>query len=200
MDVSGAEGNAISVMLFKLRQGDEQAAFDLWERFFQQLLANCRLRLRPHLKAMADEEDIVLSAMKSFCLGLRNGKFPDLSGEDNLWRLLMTIVMRKIADNHQYQTRQKRNQAITQSLGDITPACEVSPSLMDRELSPDLAAECSDEMERLLGFLEHEDLKNIAIMKMEGFSNREIAHQYRCSLTSVERKLRTIRSIWNQMP
>ncbi len=50
----------------------------------------------------------------------------------------MTIVTRKIADNHQHQTRQKRNQDRTQLLTDI----DASPALTDRELSPQLAAEC----------------------------------------------------------
>ena len=36
------------------------------------------------------------------------------------------------------------------------------------------------------------------VMKMEGFTNQEIATQFRCSLTSIERKLRTIRLIWEQ--
>ncbi len=104
----------------------------------------------------------------------------------------MTIVTRKIADNHQHQTRQKRNRDRTQQLADA----DTELSLADRELSPQLAAECSEEIERLVGTLEHEDLKSIAVMKMEGFTNQEIAHHFQCSLTSVERKLRTIRSIW----
>ncbi len=54
-------------MLERLKSGDEQAAFDLWERFFHQLLSQCRLRLRRNANAMVDEEDIALSAMKSFC-------------------------------------------------------------------------------------------------------------------------------------
>lgn len=196
MDTVSSDGQTISTMLFKLRLGDEQAAFNLWERFFHQLLSQCRLRLRRNTKAVADEEDIVLSAMKSFCFGIRRGQFPELSGEENLWRLLMTIVTRKIADNHQHHTRQKRDKDRTQSLTEMDNDSQSSAALMDRELSPQLAAECSEEIERLVGSLEHEDLKSIAVTKMEGFTNSEIAHQFRCSLTSNERKLRTIRSIW----
>jgi DNA-directed RNA polymerase specialized sigma24 family protein len=198
MDTPGSNGNTIATMLNKLREGDEQAAFDLWERFFHQLLSHCRLRLRPNKKAIRDEEDIVLSAMKSFCFGLRRGQFPDLVGEENLWRLLMTIVMRKIADNHQHQSRRKRDQSRTQSLTDAFVNGDSIASLIDREMSPELAAECSEEVEQLIGSLQHEDLKSIAVMKMEGFTNQEIAHQIRCSLTSIERKLRTIREIWGQ--
>ena len=198
MEISEAEGQTIATMLLKLREGDEQAAYDLWARFFHQLLSHCRLRLRPNTKSVRDEEDIVLSAMKSFCIGLRRGQFPELKGEESLWRLLLTIVVRKIADSHQYQTRQKRNQNKTQSLAEVDLNSNEIGALVDRELSPQLAAECSEEVERLMYSLEHEDLKTVAVMKMEGFTNQEIATQFRCSLTSIERKLRTIRLIWQQ--
>ncbi len=40
MDTTESDGTTISVMLLKLKMGDEQAAFELWERFFHQLLSS----------------------------------------------------------------------------------------------------------------------------------------------------------------
>ena len=50
---------------------------------------------------------------------------------------------------------------------------------------------------RLLDLLENDNLKQAAVLKMEGFTNSEIADQLNCSLSSVERRLRTIRAIWS---
>ncbi len=183
----------------RLRKGDEEAASLLWDRFFAQLMTLTRVRLQASSRAMSDEEDIVLSAMKSFCIGMRNGRFPELTNSESLWRLLLTITLRKIADKQNYDKRSKRDIAKLQSnnSGGNEQDGEVN-ALISLELDPEIAAECAEQIGRLMESLEHEDLKKVAIMKMEGYTNAEIAHDVTCSLTSIERKLRTIRSIWSQ--
>ena len=186
-------------LITKLRTGDEDAARVLWDRFFAQLLTLTRGRLRSSSRAMADEEDIVLSAMKSFCIGLRDGRFPELTGREGLWRLLLTITLRKLADKQNYDKRSKRSvsRLETSNLSADFQDEEVN-AFISRELNPEVAAECAEQIGRLLESLEHADLKNVALMKMEGYTNAEIAEEIKCSVTSVERKLRTIRSIWSQ--
>ena len=187
-----------TVLISKLRNGDEEAARLLWDRFFAQLITLTRSRLQTSSRAMSDEEDIVLSAMKSFCIGMRNGRFPELSNRESLWRLLLTITLRKIADKQNYDKRGKRDFEKQQlnSSPDADQNAEVN-SFVSREPNPEIAAECAEQISRLLESLENEDLKKVAIMKMEGYTNIEVANDIKCSLTSIERKLRTIRSIWS---
>ena len=183
----------------RLREGDEKAAGLLWDRFFAQLMTLTRVRLQTSSRSMSDEEDIVLSAMKSFCIGIRNGRFTELTNSESLWRLLLTITLRKIANKQNYDKRSKRDIAKLQSnwsKGNENDG--LVNSLISRELNPEIAAECAEQIGRLMESLEHEDLKKVAIMKMEGYTNAEIALGVTCSLTSIERKLRTIRSIWSQ--
>ena len=187
-----------AALISKLRNGDEEAARILWDRFFAQLITLTRSRLRTSSRAMSDEEDIVLSAMKSFCIGMRNGRFPELSNRESLWRLLLTITLRKIADKQNYDRRGKRDvtkQQLNSSL-EADQDTELN-AFISREPNPETAAECAEQISRLLDALENEDLKKVAIMKMEGYTNMEVANDIRCSLTSIERKLRTIRSIWS---
>ena len=187
-----------TALISKLRSGDEEAARQLWDRFFAQLITLTRSRLQNSSRAMSDEEDIVLSAMKSFCIGLRNGRFPELSNRESLWRLLLTITLRKIADKQNYDRRSKRDvekQQLNSSL-DADRNADVN-EFISREPNPEIAAECAEQISRLLESLENEDLKKVAIMKMEGYTNIEVANDIKCSLTSIERKLRTIRSIWS---
>ena len=187
-----------TALISKLRNGDEEAARLLWDRFFAQLITLTRSRLQTSSRAMSDEEDIVLSAMKSFCIGMRNGRFPELSNRESLWRLLLTITLRKIADKQNYDRRGKRDVEKQQlnSSPDADQNAEVN-LFVSREPNPEIAAECAEQISRLLESLENEDLKKVAIMKMEGYTNIEVANDIRCSLTSIERKLRTIRSIWS---
>ena len=188
-----------SSLILKLRTGDEEAAKILWNRFFAQLLTLTRGRLPSSSRSMADEEDIVLSAMKSFCIGIRDGRFPELSGRESLWRLLLTITLRKLADKQNYDSRGKRDVARLQN-SDAAPEKHDDEiyAFISREPNPEVAAECAEQIGSLLESLEHEDLKKIALMKMEGYTNIEVANEVKCSITSIERKLRTIRSIWSQ--
>ena len=187
-----------TALISKLRSGDEEAARQLWDRFFAQLITLTRSRLQNSSRAMSDEEDIVLSAMKSFCIGMRNGRFPELSNRESLWRLLLTITLRKIADKQNYDRRSKRDVEKQQlnSSRDADQNADVN-EFISREPNPEIAAECAEQISRLLESLENEDLKKVAIMKMEGYTNIEVANDIKCSLTSIERKLRTIRSIWS---
>jgi DNA-directed RNA polymerase specialized sigma24 family protein len=199
MKGSRMKNDAISISwLEKLREGNEQAACRLWDHFFSQLLSLTRNQLRNSSRTMADEEDIVVSAIKSFCVGLRNGRFTELAGYDSLWRVLLTITFRKIADKHQYDHRSKRDVArLLSGAVESEDSQDQLNALLSREPDPRTAAECADQMQLLLESLKHDDLKQIALLKMEGFTNLEIASTFSCSCTSVERKLRTIRSIWS---
>jgi hypothetical protein len=52
--------------------------------------------------------------------------------------------------------------------------------------------------EWLLGLLGRQDLRDVAVWKMEGFTNDEIALKIDKSVATVERKLAAIRAIWER--
>ena len=56
------------------------------------------------------------------------------------------------------------------------------------------------EYRRLLDLLGDDSLRRVAVGKMEGFTNDEIAAQLDCSLRTVARKLETIGLIWGEEP
>ena len=55
----------------------------------------------------------------------------------------------------------------------------------------------ASEFQRLLGQLDDERLCAVAMAKLEGYTNKEIAERLGKSLSFVERKLRVIRRIWS---
>jgi DNA-directed RNA polymerase specialized sigma24 family protein len=50
----------------------------------------------------------------------------------------------------------------------------------------------------LLAALADVTLQKIAVGRLEGLSNAEIAHELRCAVRTVERKLERIRAIWTE--
>jgi DNA-directed RNA polymerase specialized sigma24 family protein len=75
---------------------------------------------------------------------------------------------------------------------------DVFAPVLDREPTPELAAQRAEEWNRLLARLAKTDRRAVALAlaKMEGYTNAEIAERINRSIASVERKLRLIRKIW----
>jgi DNA-directed RNA polymerase specialized sigma24 family protein len=186
-----------------LREGDDVAARRLWERYFHELVHLARARLRAKPRGAFDEEDIALSAFESFCRGAEQGRFPRLDDRDGLWRLLVTITARKVVDQVERQCRRKRGGGRVRNEAALAgPESEAGGGGLDqavgREPTPEFAAMMADECRHLLAELGDEGLRQVALLRMEGYSDDEIASRLDCSVRTVGRKLRLIRDIWMQ--
>ena len=162
-----------------------------------------RTQLRVTARRAADEEDVALSAFDSLCRGAERGRFPELTDRDSLWRLLVTITLRKAHDLRRDEQRQKRGGGKVfgeSALGNAADSAAEAglEQVIGREPDPELAAQVAEECRRLLGRLEDAALQSLALLKMEGYTNDELATQLDCGLRTVERKLRLIRQIWAQ--
>jgi DNA-directed RNA polymerase specialized sigma24 family protein len=149
---------------------------------------------------VADEEDVALSAFHSFCRGAEQGHFSRLENRDDLWQILGMLASRKAANLARYELRPKRYPGRVQSL-DTPSANEADESSgcadpIGKEPDPALAAQVAEEVERLLVLLDNEELRRVAQLKMDGFTNQEIAEELDRRLCAIERKLRRIRHIW----
>jgi DNA-directed RNA polymerase specialized sigma24 family protein len=195
-----ASTGSVSQWIGKLKAGDPRAAQALWECYFQRLVGMARSKLRGTPRQAADEEDVALSAFDSFCRGAEQGRFPQLSDRDNLWQLLVKITVRKAIDLVHHERCQKRGGGALPSEGVLRgPGASTHEKdleqIMSREPTPELAVQVAEQCQRLLGKLS-EELRAIALRKMEGYTNAEIAAQLGCVTSTVERRLRLIRAIW----
>jgi DNA-directed RNA polymerase specialized sigma24 family protein len=152
---------------------------------------------------VADEEDVALSAFDSLCRGVEQGRFPQLHDRHNLWALLVLITARKSSDLVQHEGRKKRGGGVVRgesalrSPGDSLSLPVGLDQLGDRAPTPEFAAQMAEECELLLGKLGN-DLRLVALWKLEGYTNAEIASKLGCVEGTVERKLRVIRTIWGK--
>jgi DNA-directed RNA polymerase specialized sigma24 family protein len=190
-----APDDSVTQWIAQLRAGDDGAAGKLWERYFRRLAGLARKRLQDVPRLPADGEDVALSAFHSLCAGLEQGRFPDLADRDSLWRLLVTITARKARQLVRDESRLKRGGG--QAVGGPDEASALE-HLLSRDPTPEFAAEVAEQCRLLLSKLDDEELRAIALWKMEGAASEQIAARLGKAVRTVERRLRLIRTLWAQ--
>ena len=199
-------GGSITGWLGNLKEGDQAAAQPLWEHYFSKLVTVARTKLRRMRKTTADqdEEDAALSAFNSFCAGAARGKFPQLADRDDIWRLLVVITARKAMAQANREGRQKRGggrvveEAVLfgHGLGGADGSLAGLERIAAQGPSPEFAAMMAEECGRLLDALDDDSLRQVALSRMEGYNNDEIAEQLGCARRTVARRLDLIRKTW----
>ena len=181
--------NSVTPWLGRLKAGDSAAAGALWERYFPRLVELARRRLAGFPRRAADEEDVALSAFDSFCRDAAAGRLPRLDDRDDLWRVLLLITGQKALDLVRHESAAKRGGKPGAAAFDVE-------ALAGAEPTPEFAALVAEEFRRLIALLPDADLRALAVWKLEGHSNDEIATRWGCVPRTVERRLKVIRSLW----
>jgi DNA-directed RNA polymerase specialized sigma24 family protein len=199
--MSAPDDNSVTQWLQDLRTPNrDDASRLLWERYFSRLAGIAQARLRAAASGPADGEDVAVSVFDSFFRGVAEGRFPELGNRDDLWRLLVTITARKAENQRRDQSRQKRGSGRVVSGAGLddqsSPGDNWLAQVVSNEPTPEFAAMVTDEYRRLFGSLADESHRVVALLKLEGHSNEEVAKILDCSLRTVERKLEVIRKRW----
>jgi DNA-directed RNA polymerase specialized sigma24 family protein len=185
-----SSADSVTAWIQQLRAGDRDAARKLWDRYFHQLVALARQKFHGMPTAAADEEDVVLSVLNRLFRDAEAGRLPPLDDRTNLWQLLAVMTANKVADHIRRGLSQKHGG------GQIHQVDREQLALvLGDEPSPQVVAEVAEEWQRLLDRLGDEELRRIAILKMEGHSNEEIARAIGRVPRTVERRLQLIRTL-----
>lgn len=165
----------------------DAAVRELWERFFADLTNYGRRRLRATNTPMgpADEEDAASRALTKVCRGIQSGQLK-LGNRVDLANVLRSATAREVLT---LRTRAR----ITSG-----PSDEVCDAIRDTSLPPDLLMLALDACQRLLGLLEDDDHRRVAVWKLAGHTNEAIAVGLGCSTATVERVLSRIRETWRR--
>ncbi|NBO92240.1 MAG: RNA polymerase subunit sigma-70 [Planctomycetia bacterium] len=185
------DAGSVTTWLRALSSGQGEVAQNLWERYFARMVVLARNKLRASASRAADEEDIALSAFHSFFRAASEKRFPRLANRDDLWQVLVVLTARKAIDQRKYETRQKRADTATRPLDDAA-----IDTIVGTDPDPAFAAMVADEFRVLLEKLGDEQLRQIAVRKLEGFTNDEIAADLGCTVRTVGRRLALIRDLW----
>ena len=193
--------DSVSQWIDGLKARDEAAAAKLWQRYFKRLVGLARKKLGDSPRRGADEEDVALSAFQSFCQRAQEDRFPDLRNRDDLWRLIVCITERKACGQLRDQARKKRGSGLVageSAFANLQASGEGAgiDAVAGPEPTPEFAAETAEAVDRLFALLEDDQLRQIALSKLEGYTNEEIAGKIGRALPTVERRLRLIRQRW----
>lgn len=194
-------GESVTYWIHQLKEGDRAAVEKLWEGYFSRLVRQAQHWLRRTPVKVVDAEDIALSAFNSFCLRAEQGRFPKLFDRGDLWQLLVVVAFRKMCNEVKREgRRQPRNGRVYPISADDDDLGAIFSCLIDRDPDPALAFQVAESCRRLLEMLPTRELRDIAVWKLEGYTNEEIAAKMKegegRAESTVERKLARIRKIW----
>ena len=170
-----------------LRDGDQFAAEEIFNRYVRRLIALSRKRLSAKIRQRVDEEDILQSVFRSFFQRAQEGQFAVEDGGD-LWRLLVVITLNKLRRKVEHHTASKRG--VQREMGmqnqndDDVPRYES----VDKGPSPDAELELSDELSVLTQDFSDAQRRMVEL-RLQGYQIQEIADDAQASERTVRRIL-----------
>lgn len=179
---------SITLLLHALKQNEPDAISELWQRYFLRLRKVARHRLGAQADGPFDSEDVALSAFNGFCRAFLEGCYPTVDDRDGLWAILVQFTWRKAKDYRAAETAQKRNHGLREETALEALQGNVSP--------PEIELMMAEECQKLFEQLQDESLVKVAVLKLEGWKNEEIAAELGYTRRTIQRMLVVIRGIW----
>lgn len=173
-----------------LRNCDPNAVGHLWERFVNRMIAVANRRLKSSKCRVIEGDDIASQAFHDF-FNRNPEDFSKLVNRNDLWKILVVITERRAIDAIRKEETIRRG-------GNVSRSSDGVELVTSRVNPPDIELMLVEAFEERLGSLDSDLLQQIAVGKMNGLKNVEIAELHDISLRSVERKLKIIRTTWQQ--
>lgn len=193
-----ADDDSITRWIQPARDGSQEAAEHLWQRFYGPLVERIRHRLG-NRRRVSDEEDVAQSTFQSFFRRLQEGQFPALGDRDEIWRLLVEVAVCKSTNQLRDQNRLKRGGGNVSGESIFLRADSQDTGGLDGfvadQASPEVALQVVEEIERLFSLLD-EQAQQIVACRVEGYTDAQTAEVLGCSKATVERRLKVIRAKW----
>ena len=174
-------------LLRQFRDGDEEAAAQLYERYARRLLRLSEGKHANDLSGRFDPDDIVQSVFRSFFRRARTALYDVPEGAD-LWPLLLVIALHKIRARSAYHRAAKRDVRREDTLTFDHARLGTVEQLYSREPQPFLRLVALESLEQLSPML-----RQVAEWRVEGLGVAEIAVRAGRSKRSIERLLQECR-------
>ena len=193
---------SVTQMIHRLRSDDprerDEAARLVWEYYFRDLLALAHRHLGWRIRQRVGAEDLLQSVYASVCRRQQRGEF-ELYDRDDFWRLLVTVTLNKARNAAKWHLRAERDvdREVALPPEEDGPTRGRALSLAAAGPTPDEAVALAEELEQRIGSLADPLLMQIALKKLEGLTNKEIAEELDYTERTIERKLDKIRRKWS---
>ena len=130
--------------------------------------------------------------------GLKQGRFHTVMNRDQLWQMLVVIAARKASNQAKFLDRDKRGGKRTQGESAIQDIANLA-EYIDKTDDPAKFVEIEMTCRELLLALPNDSYREIALMRLAGFNNREIGKNLECSTRTIDRKLAVIREVCHDL-
>lgn len=190
----------ITEWIARLRNGDDRAAEGVYWAYFKKLMELAWSKLGDLPRRAEDEEDAAQSALKSYFRGVAAGRFDGVRDRYDLWHLLAKITARKVVVRQRRFYAQKRPRPLDEAglaaRGDASGINGLD-QVIDHDRNPEAVVEFTDELRFRLQQLPDDEFRQLALLKLEGYTNSEIAERLGTYQRKIERRLEITRAIWS---
>ena len=189
---------SITCLLPQLHNRNELAIEAIWRRYVRRIHGAARPVIAGLGPGLGDEEDVAQSAFYAFCEVAARDRLPPIGSRDELWRLLFTITRRKAINRlrREFRLRRGGRARVVHDADAVNRACDGADLPVDLvELQQSL-----DDLFEKLEATGDARLAKVARLRLEGFSNQEIADRLGCTVRTIQRKLHILERLWTEHP
>ena len=175
------------VLVDLLRDGNQHAAEEIFNRYVRRLIALSRQRLSAKIRQRVDAEDILQSVFRSFFQRAQDGQFEIEDGGD-LWRLLVVITLNKLRRKVDHHTATKRG--VDREAGSQNQTDDSMPhyETVSRGPSPAAELELSDELGVVTADFSDAQRRMVEL-RLQGYQLQDIADDAGTSERTVRRTM-----------
>jgi RNA polymerase sigma-70 factor (ECF subfamily) len=169
-------------LLTQLRDGDNEAAREIFARYAQRLARVAEQHLNHKLRGRVDSEDIVQSVLQTFFKRSARGEF-QIDNSAQIWQLLVRITLMRVRAKARHHTAEVRDVRAEGATVDLEPADGIG-----HEPDPAEAILMVEAIEQLVGGLPPLYCQ-VLDLRLQGHSAAEIAGQLKVSRRTIYRAL-----------
>jgi RNA polymerase sigma-70 factor (ECF subfamily) len=179
-------------LMARLRDGQNEAAAQVFNRFANRLIVLARKQLDPQIRQKVDPEDVMQSVFRSFFLRNATGQLGEFDTWDNLWALLVVMTQRKCGRRIDYFHTARRD--VDREVPAMPPADQSTsdPGISAEEPTPLEAAMLTETVEQLMSSLQGRQ-RQILTLSLQGCTAAEISTELGCTERTVYRVLERVK-------
>jgi len=184
-----------------LAHNDPSAQERIWALFARRVTKQAKSNLAGVQCRESDEEDVAARVLNSLFQRIADGRQTPPKNREELWKLLVGMTRNKSAEAARHKLAQKRGQGRVRGesafkvRGDDSSDHGGIHNVADPASDPKTAFEEAQQLTGILASLNDSQLRQIALLKMAGHTDQEIAELIGCSLRTVERRTAEIRDL-----
>ena len=185
-----------------VRRGDSVSTTQLWEAYFERISRSVAGRLTSQGRRFEDQEDVAVSALRTFMRRASAGNFQDLDDADQLWKLLLTIAIRK-ANDYRKRSMAARRGGRDKILGQDGSGDDGLPAAIDMAAGdaaerPDAELRATEFFEIVMDKMPDDATRDVVLLHLQGADTPTIAAMQNCSERTVQRRMKAAIGLWTQ--